>query len=528
MPHLTPLPPLRRWHLAALALIVISGGLIRLALVLPGDFPLNDGGLFTLMAQEVRQAGFGLPAVTAYNGRDIPFVYPPLAFFVLNWLADGSGLPLIEWVRMQPALFSILTLPPFFLLARRLLRSNTQALLATAAFALTPRSMVWMIMGGGVTRSMGFCFALWTLWAAHRLYTERRILPSAPLTAVFAGLTVLSHTEMAWFTLLSALLFWLWWGRSAEMTLTSGFIAAGVIYLSSPWWMNAVGQHGLAPFLNAFSSNGEIDPLRLLLLPRNFTDEPMLGLLAILGLVGMLVSIASQRWFLVAWLALLAVFNGRSVATTGLVPLMLALAVALDEVLLRYMRAIGERRWSAVRLPWRRQPVRLVWLPSALTLAAIFAYGLLGPFQIPRYFGAVLYSLEPEQRLLMEWIRNQTPAEARFAVITSAPAWEIDAISEWFPALTARQSVGTVQGTEWLPDGQFRQDVQHYYDLQWCAAVSTGCLEDWARAVGRPYEYVYVTYSVSGALITALEVDPDYRLVLDVGGIRLYEFVGAL
>ncbi len=46
------------------------------------DFPLNDGGLFATMIQDLVNNRLLLPASTTYNGLDIPFAYPPLAFYV--------------------------------------------------------------------------------------------------------------------------------------------------------------------------------------------------------------------------------------------------------------------------------------------------------------------------------------------------------------------------------------------------------------------------------------------------------------
>src|SRR5690349_1354202 len=52
----------------AAALLAIS---VRAFLVMSRSFPLNDGALFYLMAQEVGDHGFRLPMATAYNAANI-------------------------------------------------------------------------------------------------------------------------------------------------------------------------------------------------------------------------------------------------------------------------------------------------------------------------------------------------------------------------------------------------------------------------------------------------------------------------
>ena len=59
--------------LAILAVAMALGGLIRITFVLIGDgFPLNDGGMFLVMIEDLKP-GFGLPEYTSYNGGDIPY-----------------------------------------------------------------------------------------------------------------------------------------------------------------------------------------------------------------------------------------------------------------------------------------------------------------------------------------------------------------------------------------------------------------------------------------------------------------------
>ena len=49
----------------------------------------------------------------------------------------------------------------------------------------------------------------------------------------------------------------------------------------------------------------------------------------------------------------------------------------------------------------------------------------------------------------MRWVAENTEPGTAFVVPTE-DVWGDDEQSEWFPALAGRQSVGTVQGSEWL------------------------------------------------------------------------------
>ncbi|MBE0688571.1 MAG: hypothetical protein IH587_00435, partial [Anaerolineae bacterium] len=477
-------------------------------------------------SRDILENHFVLPTYATYNNVQIPFAYPPLALYLAAFMTNATGIPLIEVYRWLPAIMSTLTIIPFFLLAKRILRTSLQALIATLVFALVPRSMLWMIMGGGITRSLGFFFALFTLWQVHVLYVERK---GGTIIAVvlLASLTILSHTEMAWFTLLSVFVMWVFYGRSFEATSASFIVAGGVIFATALWWISVVGAHGIQPFVSAFGASGDLNPLLWILSRRNFSDEPMLAQLAILGLLGIFVSIALNRWFLPVWVVALFTLNTRSAGTTTMVPLMMGLALTVDLIILRTFTRMSASRWPTFRIPWNNQRLRLHWIPSILVCAVMVAYALASISNLPRYFGSELYSLDETNQVFMQWISNNTPPTGRFAVVTSSAGWEVDAISEWFPTITQRISVGTVQGTEWLPADAFRQSVTDYFDLQLCAALDVRCLETWATNRGRPYNYVYVASTVTGALVTSLETDPDYRFLLEVSGVKLYEFTRA-
>jgi len=58
---------------------------VRLAPVVLANAPLGDGGLFAVMARDIRTAGFALPNFTSYNDGAIPLVYPPLGLYLLAW-----------------------------------------------------------------------------------------------------------------------------------------------------------------------------------------------------------------------------------------------------------------------------------------------------------------------------------------------------------------------------------------------------------------------------------------------------------
>jgi hypothetical protein len=188
----------RLFTLITLAAICLLGGFVRFVHVINLDFPLNDGGPFYLMMQELQEASYTLPIFTAYNQMDIPFSYPPLGFYLGAGIGDLLKVDLLDVLRLLPAFISTLTIPAFFNFSQRIFKDDQQVLAATFGFAFLPTSFDWLIVGGGLTRALGYLFAILTLGQVHALITKgknKHLL----MAILFASLTILQKAKISIF-----------------------------------------------------------------------------------------------------------------------------------------------------------------------------------------------------------------------------------------------------------------------------------------------------------------------------------------
>jgi hypothetical protein len=114
----------------------------------------------------------------------------------------------------------------------------------------------------------------------------------------------------------------------------------------------------------------------------------------------------------------------------------------------------------------------------------------------------------------MAWLRENTPEDARFLVLTGTTSVSCDSVLEWFPALTGRQSIYTVQGTEWTEGQNFTSYVLATYPVQRCLASSDiSCLD---TAIDRSqYDYVYVSKLLHVNNCTPLDVQRTFPLFVE-------------
>jgi hypothetical protein len=527
------IPVKRRVFLVGL-FATLLGAFVRLAPALASDFPVNDGGLFYVFVQEIQTAHYHLPLYSSYNQAAIPFLYPPLSFYLAGLLSSLTGTSLLDLIRYLPPLVSILTIPAFYLLARKLMKLELAAAAAVVSFALLPTAFDFMVVGGGLPRAFGFLFCILTLYQAAQLYsTGRRSRLIA--TAVFASLTVLSHPVVAWFMLYSLAILFVFLGRGRRAFLNSLAVGAAVLLLTSPWWGICIARHGLEPFLSAFQAGTR--SWSAILAPFLFlqTNEPYLTLHAVFALLGLFMSLRGRRYLLPAWLAAVFLFETRLTATYAAVPTALLAGIGFGDVILRGLASVerspteGDPGSTSDLSPasTRRAPA----IPTAGGWVVLLATGYFLVYMlIAAFLAAPREALSQSQRQAMQWIRSATPAGSQFAVVSGIRLAGIDYVSEWFPALTDRVSLATPQGYEWFPGQVFDSRWDFHADLQDCVHREVRCLEDWAARAQTAYTHVYLAKDSSfvgdtgepEGLYRSLLSSPDYEVIYNQENVAIF------
>jgi len=465
------------WSTLLLLIAIGIGTFMRFNPTLLAGFAINDGGMFAAMVDDLKATHYVLPEFTTYNHLNIPFAYPPLGFYIGRIAADLFGLNATEVLRWVPAFFASLSIPAFYLLALRLLKNKYYASVSTLFFALMPRALSWFVMGGGLTRSPGQFFMLLTLATVIRLYEENRKV-DVLLAGIFGGLAVMSHPEAAVHTIVSAAFLWIMLSRSRTGFIHSIFVALIVLVVTAPWWATVISYHGLDPLLKG-AATGQKALAVLHLLFFVFTEEPYATVIAILGLIGIASRLLRRDYLLPLWMVIPFFVEGRSAAGPAAIPLAMLAAIGLVDVVLSALQSRNAEPQPDEVLPVERN-VFIYLLLYLLFSTYQFGFGL---------SSATLYAPDREA---MQWVKENTPAESRFLVLTGTTSVSCDSVMEWFPALTGRQSIYTVQGTEWTEGSNFNNYVRSTYAVQGCLSDSdVACVDG---VIDRSeYDYVYVS-----------------------------------
>ena len=109
-----------------------------------------------------------------------------------------------------------------------------------------------------------------------------------------------------------------------------------------------------------------------------------------------------------------------------------------------------------------------------------------------------------------------------------------DSVQEWFPVLTNRVDVTTIQGNEWLPDRKYAGAVTLQTDVQSCldATSPLSCLEKYHLQ----FDYLYINtqgslknfcrviapVSHGNGLIHILEENSQYHLAYQSDSVAIF------
>lgn len=485
-------------HIFVVALIALFGALLRWKYLAGSAFPINDGGLFFSMVQDLIANDFRLPLTTSYNQAGIPFTYPPLSFYVLGFLHHLAGLDLLGLFKYYGFIFNLLSIPAFYLLARELTgRRDLESYAATAFYAFQISSFDWLIAGGGVTRSPAQTFFILGL-ALYLIYLRTSKRSAWILAAVCGALVALHHLEYLWFFCLTLFIFTfseigvgdnglssLSGRRQVFRRLMSlGWYFVVIALLSAPYWLTVLQMHGLAPFLAAFASKNSnwMNSLNLILTLKLTAESQstFINSLALIGIFFCLLRRSERRN--IVWLLLVIVLGARSLHRSALFPVAVLAGLGLGGIF------TGLQTLAAQLTAFPRKATELI-------LAFFVIFGVVHPF-INSYY--VSFTPQPAMRTLsqpeldaMDWVSRSTPADSTFLILDPNPDWFTSQFAEWFPALTGRRNLNTVQGAEWLP-------ADEYVGRMILSEQTAGCLSRGASCVdglsARP-DYIIVTHA---------------------------------
>lgn len=477
-----------------LIIIIIYGFILRWQYLSDSEFPLNDGGMFYNMIQDIQHNNNLLPAYTTYNDRDIPFAYPPLPFYITIFLSNLFHLQILDIIKYLPFVSNLLAIPFIFLLVQEICGKDKLPLLTTFIWTIAHPSYKWLIMGGGLTRSLAYTFSIICLFCVIR-YFKNGNKTTLLIGSIFGGLTLLSHLEIFWSTAITIFIFFIFNKQFKKLIIPIGLFFLGCLLIASSYIINVLQNHGIQPFLNSFSS-GEFHIASSLakMLIYNFVDESPVSFISIFSFLGILYSIYKKEFIYIVWFISLVILDPRSADRSTILPISILASIAITEIILPNFKKNGNLPTTNSRIESLfKETSKHISNPSFWVLGIIIFQMLIISFTQIYSNNQGLGSIKQADYIDMLWVKQNTPSGSTFLVLSSVADWQLDRYSEWFPVLANRTSINTVQGTEWLPNNAYSSSEEKYKNLKQCFYTGSICVTNWLNRNSYKADYIYIT-----------------------------------
>jgi hypothetical protein len=330
----------------------------------------------------------------------------------------------------------------------------------------------------------------------------------------------------------------IFFGKTKNSLINLIYTAILTTIFTSIWWVPQLVIHKFEPLFAAMKTGFYTFWFWLPLVNFEFTKEFGLKIFSLLGFLGILYLIIKKDYFLLIWFVASFVIQPRSGLRTAIIPFCLIISYGLDKIFLpkifdieggsTLIDNVTNHEFGIIANYFRGKMTRVVFV-------SIIFYGIYaGVGSMYQNLPSSLVVSEQNQSA-MTWVDNNLDSATSVLIITDHDGWSVDGVSEWFPYLANRKSVLTVQGSEWLPNGQFISYWKWSDDIKECAIQGIQCIDDWQNNSGLTYTHVYLNLEsiregqdfifFENVLSASLAKSVQYREVYREGEVVIFEYL---
>jgi hypothetical protein len=410
----------------------------------------HSGGLFFAFVEAIQADGFHLPqTIPNYTLGGLPFVYPPLAFYltalVNALLGVGPGLILVMNI-----VFSFGAVIAFAFTIHKIELSPGGRLIALLAFATMPQGFLEHLPGEGLAESLGTLSFVLLLFGLVN-FESNPSWKNSFLLGVISGVNVLSSPGTAVAAPITVVIFFVAVLisenrplRVIPMARLFGLVVAVSALVAGPYLLHIESNFGSASLLRAMKGQEIADP-SISMLSFLFTLVPLsagIPFWHILALYGIVYAVLNKQFFWALWPLLIAAIPREGIWLMT-VPVSVLAAFGVAKILVPFVEALFRSLRKFVKVsPLAIQGSILVLL--ALSLGFLAPIRLLSLIQ--RGGWAWLYGnyvMEGEAEYLVD-LRTSSPPDLKILMAGDE--------NEWAPLLSQRTVLNVWYGTEWVPE----------------------------------------------------------------------------
>lgn len=430
----------------------------------------GKAGLFLQFARQIHDNGYIPPhTIDYYTGDGVPFLYPPLCFYLYSVLIYEFGISDYIVSNVIPPIISIFTIPYIYVLAKSFGFKESSCLIALAVFAVLPVAFREQVETEGLAEAFGTLTFIWVLIALLKTWkapTTRNIFG----TGFTIGLSILSSPGGGYAAIMSLLAFifkgvthnFLFSIKKYFKALVG--IATVSVLVISPYLSYIILNHNLyqfyASFTNQHDGSGFIASYIYRLATFQFAENFNLFWWNFIIALGLIITCLNPKYRLLLILFLLTALIPRE-EWLICVPATLLAVLGINELISIFGKITKE--FNGV--DFRKTVVTLLLVSNLCVLSDALLSSPLHAFIGLDAMLAKALSLDtaqaeaigldtiqaeamaqvPSVLAAMSWVGENTSQHAKFVVIVNP------ILREWAPYKMQRAVLNVPEGTEFDP-----------------------------------------------------------------------------
>ncbi|MGA2121750.1 MAG: glycosyltransferase family 39 protein [Methanoregula sp.] len=423
--------------------IILCGSLLRFstlfAMGFPLDVPLNGGGLYYQFSKTILENNFSYPVyIPFYTENGLPFAYPPLCFYIIACFSYITHIKIITLHIYFPIIISALTVIAFYFLTKRFFHEKNMIIFSTFLYAILSYAFADLIVGEGLVESFGVLIFLIGFIYLDKSFTTNNLRYTI-ISGILFGITILLSPGGAYAFSIALIVLLVIKGKNLVGIKKIFSIAIIGFFISVPWWLNVIKNHGFNTLLNGFFSRQGTNIFELLIKLAFFDNYFYEAFIATFCLIGLFYCLVKKEYLL----PVLFFFFVIAGEITYIIPIfaILLVTIGLFKVIIPSLNSVSHNNdyWSRICVIF----FIIVICFHALGMSYI---NLNEPGQLKWALNKSNVNVEKNDLDAMKWIENNTNKSSIFIVISDDQIWWLN---DWFPALTQRTTVNTVFGSEW-------------------------------------------------------------------------------
>lgn len=240
--------------------------------------------------------------------------------------------------------------------------------------------------------------------------------------------------------------------------------------------------------------------------------------IAVLAFCGVFIHAARKDFLLPVWAFLAIAVDPRGGQPASIFPFsIMAMTMLTDGI-------------APLLLQSNRKDSALAWIHSLKTVTGRIFWGsfififLYGAYTVS--VGLSRQSLNTEQLDALQWVADNTTPTDTFLVLDDYSNPLQSPLREWFPAITERRSINTVQGSEWLSgDAGYLEKMKINKGLHQCLYMDFQCIYDFYE--GDNFILLSTDHATGNnyklPILLSIESSKDFTLVYENTRVKIFE-----